>query len=86
VERSRTRSNAALISIARGEGSGDAGVGEGGQDALESEVCEPSERVGRWLMDTSEDRRCDRWIDCLGDSLIAGMGALRVVQVEATRG
>ena len=83
VECSRTRSNAALISIARGEGSGDVGVGEGGLDAPESEVCEPSEWIGRWLMDASEGHRRDGWIDRLGDSLIAGMGVLRVVQAEA---
>ena len=45
VERSRTRSNVALIFIARGEGVRDAGVGEGGADEPESEVCELFEWV-----------------------------------------
>ena len=48
VEHSRTHS------ITRGEGSGEAGVGEGGADELESEVWEPLERAEWWLVDTSD--------------------------------
>ena len=82
-ERSRTRSNAALISIARGEGFGEAGVGEGGADKLESEVWEPLEWAERWLVDTSDGFcRSRRGGSLVGDSWIVGMEALRLLKSE----
>jgi len=52
VERPQTRSNAALISIARGEGV--EGVGEGGADEFESEDRESLECAEMWPIDASE--------------------------------
>lgn len=49
VEKPWTRSNAAVILIARGEGEKDLGVGEGGTEELES-----VEWAERRPMDTSE--------------------------------
>ena len=84
-ERSRTRSNAVLISIARGEGFGEAGVGEGGADELESEVWEPLECAGRWLVDTSDGfRRSLRGGPLVGESWIVGMEALRLLRSETS--
>ena len=52
VDRPQTRSKAALISIARGEGA--EGVGEGGADEFESEDRESLEWAEMWPIDASE--------------------------------